>query len=39
MIALFAFSAGIYYNLPVEYFVIGFICLLLREPRLVIAKR
>lgn len=29
MVAIFAFLSGIYYNLPIEYFIIGFIFLLL----------
>jgi hypothetical protein len=29
MVALFAFFAGIVLNLPWQYFLIGFICLLL----------
>lgn len=29
MVALFAFAAGFVWELPLSYFVIGFICLLL----------
>lgn len=29
MVALFAFAAGLYFKLPIGYFVIGFLCLLL----------
>jgi hypothetical protein len=29
MVALFAFAAGLYYDLPLGYFLLGFICLLL----------
>lgn len=29
MVALFAFVAGFAYNLPLSYFIIGFLCLLL----------
>jgi len=29
MVAVFAFVAGLYFHLPIWYFAIGFICLLL----------
>ena len=29
MVALFAFAAGLYFKLPIGYFIIGFLCLLL----------
>ncbi len=29
MLALFAFVAGLYYHLPLGYFLLGFLCLVL----------
>lgn len=29
MVALFAFLAGVYFKLPIAYFVLGFVCLML----------
>ena len=29
MVALFAFAAGFYFNLPLGYFIVGALCLLL----------
>jgi hypothetical protein len=29
MVAIFAFAAGLYYDLPIGYFVLGFIILML----------
>jgi hypothetical protein len=31
MVAIFAFVAGVYFNLPFTYFLLGFIALLLDE--------
>ena len=31
MVPLFAFFAGLYYDLPFGYFVIGFLCLLMDD--------
>lgn len=28
MVALFAFAAGVYFKLPLGYFLLGFLCLL-----------